>query len=118
MHHEDYTEALIKMNKSPLTFIVVRAWKVRNPTLESWFQMRKAYMRDGQVARIVMLKVLPGRSKRMEHMMGAVMPTPGYDSHSSPKNLEWYLFDETQCCPTHVIDVKAISNKRTEANDA
>eukprot|EP00727_Mastigamoeba_balamuthi_P003864 m51a1_g13475 hypothetical protein (205) ;mRNA; f:625-2754 len=71
----------------------------------------------GQTARIVMLKVLPGRSLHMTELAGAVQPTPGYDSHSSPTFSEWFLFDETQCCPTHVIEVQAISNKRTGAND-
>eukprot|EP00727_Mastigamoeba_balamuthi_P001645 m51a1_g11478 hypothetical protein (247) ;mRNA; r:7942-8751 len=206
MHHEDYNEARIKQNKAPLTFIALRTWRVHNPTLESWFEARRAFMRDtlrrseeadeldervafhgtreenimgicangllrvghplnpspstdpgyfgdphygvytsrfveytlqysnaipaangstiptplreGQTARIVMFKVLPGRTLHMAELAGAVQPTPGYDSHSSPTFSEWFLFDETQCCPTHVVEVQAISNKRTSANDA
>eukprot|EP00727_Mastigamoeba_balamuthi_P001643 m51a1_g11476 hypothetical protein (252) ;mRNA; f:3356-4295 len=205
MHHEDYTEARIRQNKAPLTFVVARAWRVRNAALERWFEARRAHMRDalgrsdeadeleervafhgtreeniegicahgllrvghplnpspstdpgyfgdprcgvytsrfveytlqyanvipaadgssiptplaeGQTARIVMLKVLPGRSLHITKLAGAVQPTPGYDSHSSPTFSEWFLFDETQCCPTHVVEVQAISNKRTGAND-
>eukprot|EP00727_Mastigamoeba_balamuthi_P002990 m51a1_g12689 putative protein kinase xa21 (547) ;mRNA; f:65-3349 len=205
MHHEDYNEARIKQGKAPLTFVVLRAWRVRNAALERWFEARRAYMRDvlgrseeadeleervafhgtreeniedicahgllrvghplnpsastdpgffgdprcgvytsrfveytlqysnnlpaadgsfiptplgeGQTARIVMLKVLPGKSLHMSKLAGAVQPTPGFDSHSSPTFSEWFLFDETQCCPTHVIEVRAISNKRTCAND-
>eukprot|EP00727_Mastigamoeba_balamuthi_P008718 m51a1_g4469 putative serine threonine kinase (712) ;mRNA; f:233437-239200 len=46
MHHEDYNEARIKQNKAPLTFIALRAWRVHNATLESWFEARRAFMRD------------------------------------------------------------------------
>eukprot|EP00727_Mastigamoeba_balamuthi_P008674 m51a1_g4429 hypothetical protein (274) ;mRNA; r:65921-68939 len=44
-------------------------------------------------------------------------PTEGYDSHSSPQWSEWFFFDETQLCPTYVVEVKAITNTRIEANE-
>eukprot|EP00727_Mastigamoeba_balamuthi_P001335 m51a1_g11199 hypothetical protein (1032) ;mRNA; r:12232-15327 len=72
---------------------------------------------EGSVVRILMLKVLPGRSLQIAHLAPGIGPTPGYDSHSSPSFLEWFLFDETQACPTHVIEVTALVNARTTAND-
>eukprot|EP00727_Mastigamoeba_balamuthi_P008526 m51a1_g4296 hypothetical protein (824) ;mRNA; r:419047-422247 len=72
---------------------------------------------EGDKVRIVMFKVLPGRTMHMESFVGAVGPTAGYDSHSSPQWSEWFFFDETQLCPTHVVEVKAITNARTEANE-
>eukprot|EP00727_Mastigamoeba_balamuthi_P008522 m51a1_g4292 hypothetical protein (868) ;mRNA; f:405734-409126 len=72
---------------------------------------------EGDRAKIIMFKALPGRTLHMESFVGAVRPTAGYDSHSSPQWSEWFFFDETQLCPTHVVEVKAITNKRTEANE-
>eukprot|EP00727_Mastigamoeba_balamuthi_P001334 m51a1_g11198 hypothetical protein (1070) ;mRNA; r:7771-10980 len=72
---------------------------------------------EGSVVRILMLKVLPGRSLQIAHLAPGIGPTPGYDSHSSPSFLEWFLFDETQACPTHVLEITALVNARTTAND-
>eukprot|EP00727_Mastigamoeba_balamuthi_P010396 m51a1_g598 hypothetical protein (783) ;mRNA; r:64378-70336 len=72
---------------------------------------------EGDSVRIVMFKALPGRSMHMHSLAGSVLPTPGYDSHSSPEWLEWYLFDETQLCPQYVVELRAITNERTGAND-
>eukprot|EP00727_Mastigamoeba_balamuthi_P003627 m51a1_g13261 hypothetical protein (207) ;mRNA; r:1904-2524 len=72
---------------------------------------------EGQKVAIVMFKCLPGRTLHMQELAGAVRPTPGYDSHSSPQWSEWYFFDETQLCPTHVVEVLAVENARTTAND-
>eukprot|EP00727_Mastigamoeba_balamuthi_P010683 m51a1_g6237 hypothetical protein (800) ;mRNA; r:1841-4963 len=72
---------------------------------------------EGDKVRIIMFKALPGRTLHMESFVGAVGPTAGYDSHSSPQWSEWFFFDETQLCPTHVVEVKAITNARTEANE-
>eukprot|EP00727_Mastigamoeba_balamuthi_P000035 m51a1_g10028 hypothetical protein (1013) ;mRNA; r:106735-110223 len=66
---------------------------------------------------IVMFKALPGKTLHMKAVAVAVQPTAGYDSHSSPQWSEWFFFDETQLCPTHVVQVLAITNKRTEANE-
>jgi hypothetical protein len=30
----------------------------------------------------------------------------GYHSHTSPQKTEWYIFNEAQACPTHVITVR------------
>eukprot|EP00727_Mastigamoeba_balamuthi_P011417 m51a1_g6899 putative protein serine threonine (2757) ;mRNA; r:30336-39570 len=72
---------------------------------------------EGDVVRVVMLKVVPGRTMHMERLVGSVGPSEGYDSHSSPEWAEWYFFDETQTCPTHVVEVQAIVNNRTMADD-
>eukprot|EP00727_Mastigamoeba_balamuthi_P013419 m51a1_g870 hypothetical protein (571) ;mRNA; r:828614-831043 len=72
---------------------------------------------EGDVVKIVMFKTLPGRSFNMSKMVGSVDPTSGYDSHSSPEFSEWFFFDETQLCPTHIVELRAITNLRTGAND-
>eukprot|EP00727_Mastigamoeba_balamuthi_P008976 m51a1_g4700 hypothetical protein (936) ;mRNA; r:228863-231915 len=74
-------------------------------------------LNEGDRVKIVMFKALPGRTLHMEAFMGSVEPTAGYDSHSSPQWSEWFFFDETQLCPTHVVEVMAITNARTEANE-
>jgi hypothetical protein len=65
----------------------------------------------------IMFRTLPGKSKHMEKLVGAVDPTVGYDSHSSPTFLEWYLFDEAQACPHYVLTVRAVEDTRTAADD-
>eukprot|EP00727_Mastigamoeba_balamuthi_P000036 m51a1_g10029 hypothetical protein (1030) ;mRNA; f:111384-114796 len=72
---------------------------------------------EGDSVKIVMFKALPGLSLHMKSVAVAVPPTAGYDSHSSPQWAEWFFFDETQLCPTHVVEVLAITNRRTEANE-
>lgn len=46
-----------------------------------------------------------------------MLPTEGYDSHSSANHLEWFLFDPAQCCPTYIVRVRAFENRRTAADD-
>ena len=65
----------------------------------------------------IMFRTMPGVSFHMEKLVGAVDPTPGYDSHSSPTYLEWYLFDEAQACPHYVLTVRAVEDTRTAADD-
>eukprot|EP00759_Apiculatamorpha_spiralis_P053361 PhF_6_TR6175/c0_g1_i1/m.9237 len=71
----------------------------------------------GDEVKTIMFKTLPGKSKHIEKLVGAIDPTPDHDSHSSPTHLEWYLFDEAQCCPTYVCKVKAVEDTRTAADD-
>ena len=65
----------------------------------------------------IMFKTLPGRSLHIAKLSGPIDPTDGYDSHSSPSNLEWYLFDEAQACPQYVLSVRAVEDTRTAADD-
>eukprot|EP00727_Mastigamoeba_balamuthi_P003054 m51a1_g12746 hypothetical protein (342) ;mRNA; f:61-1445 len=74
-------------------------------------------LNEGDNVKVVMLKALPGKTLHMKSVAVAVPPTAGYDSHSSPQWAEWFFFDETQLCPTHVVEVLAITNRRTEANE-
>eukprot|EP01062_Namystynia_karyoxenos_P009941 TRINITY_DN13517_c0_g1_i2.p1 TRINITY_DN13517_c0_g1~~TRINITY_DN13517_c0_g1_i2.p1 ORF type:complete len:598 (+),score=186.36 TRINITY_DN13517_c0_g1_i2:109-1902(+) len=67
--------------------------------------------------KIIMFKCLPGKSKHIPVTKEGMDPTPGYDSHSSPEYLEWYLFNEDQLCPTHVLEVQAKEDTRTAADD-
>lgn len=71
----------------------------------------------GDEVKTIMFRTLPGRSKHIEKLVGPIDPTPGYDSHSSPTFLEWYLFDEAQVCPVYVLKVKAVEDTRTAADD-
>ncbi|KAJ9465887.1 DNA ligase [Diplonema papillatum] len=65
----------------------------------------------------ILFRTLPGKSKHMTELCGAVDPTPGFDSHSSPEYLEWYLFDEAQLCPEYVLEVRAEEDTRTKSDD-
>eukprot|EP00727_Mastigamoeba_balamuthi_P013590 m51a1_g8854 hypothetical protein (861) ;mRNA; f:497336-500408 len=68
---------------------------------------------------VVMLRVLPGRCRRLaaRDVAAGMAPTRGYDSHASPQGLEWFLFDEAQACPSHVIEVEASEDACTAACD-
>lgn len=65
----------------------------------------------------IMFRTMPGKSLHIKKLAGGIDPTEGYDSHSSPTFLEWYLFDEAQCCPQYVLTVKAVEDTRTAADD-
>eukprot|EP00755_Sulcionema_specki_P015537 Sspe_Gene.59681::Locus_32790_Transcript_1_1_Confidence_1.000_Length_2287::g.59681::m.59681 len=71
----------------------------------------------GDTCQMLMLRTLPGRSKRIEKLAKSIKPTPGYHSHSSPNFLEWYLFEEEQCCPAFLLTMQAAEDCRTVADD-
>jgi len=75
---------------------------------------------EGQCAKVIMFKAVPGRSFRIEKLTNDTMgmkPTTGYHSHSSPSYLEWFLFDERQLCPEYVVELQAKIDTRTAADD-
>ena len=78
---------------------------------------RVVAVQPGEEAKTIMFKTLPGKSHHCEKLVGPIDPMPGFDSHSSPTFLEWYLFDEAQCCPTHVLKLRAEEDTRTAADD-
>ncbi|KAJ3115937.1 Elongation factor 1-beta [Phlyctochytrium bullatum] len=56
--------------------------------------------------KIVMFKVLLGKKhhlKNNENVVGKGRKT-GYDSHVSPKNCEYIIFDNAQCLPVYVVE--------------
>eukprot|EP00756_Hemistasia_phaeocysticola_P056593 Hpha_TRINITY_DN328_c0_g1::TRINITY_DN328_c0_g1_i1::g.112599::m.112599 len=69
------------------------------------------------VVKTIMFKTLPGRSKHFAKMPGAIDPTKGFDSHSSPTWMEWYLFNEAQALPEYVCQVRAEEDTRTKSDD-
>jgi hypothetical protein len=58
--------------------------------------------------KIVLFKVLPGRVFHCSQVEEGRQPEPGYDSHESPHNLEWYLPLDGQSCPVAVLTIKAV----------
>lgn len=72
---------------------------------------------EGDVVKTLMFKCLPGKVANIAKLNMGMEPTPGFNSHSSPNNLEWYLFDERQLCPEYVIEMKAQIDTRTAADD-
>ncbi|CUG86046.1 poly (ADP-ribose) polymerase, putative [Bodo saltans] len=81
------------------------------------YSNRVAPVEPGDEVKTIMFRTMPGKSKHIEKLVGGIDPTVGYDSHSSPTFLEWYLFDEAQCCPQYVLLVKAMEDTRTAADD-
>src|SRR5687767_1085354 len=71
----------------------------------------------GDEVEVIMLRVLPGRSLRLEGRQMGVKPTRGYHSHSSPNHLEWFIFDHSHCLPTHILRVRIFENTRTASDD-
>eukprot|EP00811_Abedinium_folium_P011559 NODE_20706_length_785_cov_6.100304.p1 GENE.NODE_20706_length_785_cov_6.100304~~NODE_20706_length_785_cov_6.100304.p1 ORF type:complete len:214 (-),score=57.72 NODE_20706_length_785_cov_6.100304:65-706(-) len=78
---------------------------------------RLVALEPGERCMIVQFKCVPGKSRHIEKLCGPIDPTPGYDSHSSPQYLEWFLFSPDQCCPTHVLTIQAREDTRTAADD-
>ena len=76
-----------------------------------------AHLEPGQKVKTIMFKVVSGKSFHIEKISPGIAPTQGYDSHSSPNWLEWYLFQESQCCPTYILELMAIENTRVHSND-
>lgn len=72
---------------------------------------------EGQSAKTIMFKCMPGKVAHIAKLSMGIDPTPGHHSHSSPNNLEWYLFDERQLCPDYIIEMKAQIDTRTAADD-
>lgn len=74
-------------------------------------------LRFGERCQIVVFRCLPGLSKHFDSLCGPIDPTPGFDSHSSPQFLEWFLFNADQCCPTHILTIEAREDTRTASDD-
>eukprot|EP00992_Anisonema_acinus_P008836 TRINITY_DN5014_c0_g1_i3.p1 TRINITY_DN5014_c0_g1~~TRINITY_DN5014_c0_g1_i3.p1 ORF type:complete len:470 (-),score=121.49 TRINITY_DN5014_c0_g1_i3:96-1505(-) len=72
---------------------------------------------EGQTAKTIMFRTLPGKSKHIPKLSMSIPPTPGFHSHSSPSYLEWYLFNEDQLLPEYVLEVKAVLDTRTASDD-
>lgn len=81
------------------------------------YSNRVCALEPGDEVKTVMFRTVPGRTKRIEKLTFGIQPTEGYNSHSSPTFLEWYLFDEAQLCPQYVLRVKAVEDTRTAADD-
>lgn len=75
-------------------------------------------LRPGERCRIVLFRCVPGSSRHIESKCGPIDPTEGFDSHSSPEFLEWFLFYPDQCCPSHVLTIEAREDTRTAADDS
>ena len=78
---------------------------------------RQVPLEPGDTCKVIMFRTLPGRSKHIPKLIGAIDPTGGFDSHSSPQFLEWYLFSEDQLCPQYVLHILAREDTRTAADD-
>lgn len=64
-----------------------------------------------------MLEVTVGKTERVPARQLGMGRLPNCDAHLSPNALEWFIFDEARCLPRYVIEVRAIHNWRTAAND-
>ena len=62
-------------------------------------------LKPQDTVKTICFRTLPGKSKHIKELCGAIDPTDGFDSHSSPEFLEWFLFDESQLCPEYVFEV-------------
>jgi len=82
------------------------------------YSNQKAPLKPDDKVKIIQFKLFPGKTLHIDKMQVGINPTEGYNSHSSPQYLEWYLFDEKQCCPEYILEVEAFENNRTLADDA
>ena len=77
----------------------------------------QAPLQPGEEVALLMFRLVVGRVYHLPHVTPGVMPTAGYDSHSSANHLEYYLFAEPMCVPTHILAVRAFEDTRTDADD-
>eukprot|EP00698_Gefionella_okellyi_P015500 TRINITY_DN4376_c0_g4_i1.p1 TRINITY_DN4376_c0_g4~~TRINITY_DN4376_c0_g4_i1.p1 ORF type:complete len:1996 (+),score=396.50 TRINITY_DN4376_c0_g4_i1:96-6083(+) len=66
----------------------------------------------GQQVRVLMFSAAPGRSYQFKKMVIGASVQHGYDSHTSPNQLELFLPLDGQLCPTHVVTVRAVKDDR------
>jgi hypothetical protein len=60
---------------------------------------------EGESARVVMFRMIPGKSLHVQKKSLAMKPTAGYDSHSSANFLEWCGSLLTALiCPSRLAD--------------
>eukprot|EP00669_Euglena_mutabilis_P004881 TRINITY_DN16250_c0_g1_i1.p2 TRINITY_DN16250_c0_g1~~TRINITY_DN16250_c0_g1_i1.p2 ORF type:complete len:126 (-),score=63.47 TRINITY_DN16250_c0_g1_i1:220-597(-) len=78
---------------------------------------RQVPLEPKEQCKILQFRTLPGRSKHIPKMCGPIDPTDGFDSHSSPSFLEWFLFNEDQLLPEYILTVEAKEDTRTAADD-
>jgi hypothetical protein len=71
----------------------------------------------GDSVKVLMFRVCNGKGLHIAKTAPGMMPTAGYDSHSSANFLEWYLFRESLCVPTHVLTVRVFEDRRTDSDD-
>lgn len=71
-----------------------------------------------------MLETVTGRVKHFTERDHGVAPSSDYDCHESPKEMEYYLWDESTCrelpgyshraLPRFLISLEAIENKKSK----
>eukprot|EP01012_Entosiphon_sulcatum_P033426 TRINITY_DN4230_c0_g1_i1.p1 TRINITY_DN4230_c0_g1~~TRINITY_DN4230_c0_g1_i1.p1 ORF type:complete len:508 (+),score=64.51 TRINITY_DN4230_c0_g1_i1:32-1555(+) len=68
--------------------------------------------RVGDMVKLLALKCCAGRSWRVPGRGPEIRPQPGFDSHASPDEppQEWFLLDETQCCPTYLLVLEVVED--------
>jgi hypothetical protein len=65
-------------------------------------------LKAGETVRILVFKILAGRTFHCTGKEMGCEPKPDYDSHMSVHGLEWYLPLEGQSYPAFVLDIKAV----------
>jgi hypothetical protein len=48
-------------------------------------------LEPGAVVQLLCFRTVPGNSKHITNLAPGIMPTSGYDSHSSANHMEWYV---------------------------
>jgi len=74
-------------------------------------------LKEKESCKIVVFEIVPGNSKKIEQKTPGMLPTAGYDSHTSSADNEWYLFDERALRPIFIWEVQAVANLRVRPDD-
>ncbi|KAI9350082.1 hypothetical protein BDR26DRAFT_891409 [Obelidium mucronatum] len=64
-------------------------------------------IKAGEKGTVIMFNVLLGKTYRVQNLTLGASKMAGYDSHVSPKECEWIIFDNTQCVPVYVFEFEA-----------
>lgn len=64
-------------------------------------------LEPGQQTRVILLRVLPGRERRVHRLPSRLPPPSGYDSLAHAARREWFFSNESQLRPAYVLTVRA-----------
>lgn len=71
----------------------------------------------GASAFVLQCSYVIGRTKQLKGLGCGMARVPGYHSHTSPHGLEHYIYDEKLCLPTHALEIRAVEDVATVADD-
>ena len=74
-------------------------------------------VKQGESVQVIAFQIHPGKCLQLQERKHGILPTQGYDSHTSPKQLEYFLFNTAQSLPRYILTVTAYEDSLTCTDD-